>query len=324
MTLVLLNYSKTRFENHRTNKSYDNSLIRKRFAFQCVSNYSSLFYIAFVKPHRPFDVCVLGFDGKTPDCMAELESQLIGVVITKATIMQAVELGTPIFMSRFNAWVEQWSSEQQESGAWEEGREDSYLLDQPASHASTDSHSIGSPEDENDSRHLKESTLSPPYDPIDDYGELVIQYGYFCLFGVCWPLAALVQLVDVTVESRSDAFKILKLSQLPNARDAASIGTWIQIMEFLRTASIVTNAALVVYTGRAVEKIAVNTRLVPVVSSAAVFLVVEHALFAVKWIIEATVNEIPGRTKRFLARQEFLIARCFGVGDKDHFRPKDD
>lgn len=256
--------------------------------------------------------------------MAELEAQLIGVVITKATIMQAVELGTPIFLSWFNAWVEQWRGGRQESEAGDEGREDSHLLDQTASHASADSHCSGSPEDEDDSRHLKESKLSPPYDPIDDYGELVIQYGYFCLFGVCWPLAALVQLVDVTVESRSDAFKVLKLSQLPNARDAASIGTWIQIMEFLRTASIVTNAALVVYTGRAVEKIAVYTDLVPAVSSAAVFLVVEHALFAVKWIIEASVNEIPGRTKRFLARQEFMIARWFEVGDKDHFRSKDD
>ncbi|GMR42221.1 hypothetical protein PMAYCL1PPCAC_12416 [Pristionchus mayeri] len=43
-------YRLTEWENHRTQTEYQNALIIKLFAFQFVNNYTSLFYIAFVRP----------------------------------------------------------------------------------------------------------------------------------------------------------------------------------------------------------------------------------------------------------------------------------
>lgn len=37
-------------ENHRTHSEHDNALIVKLFAFQLVNNYTSLFYVAFIRP----------------------------------------------------------------------------------------------------------------------------------------------------------------------------------------------------------------------------------------------------------------------------------
>ena len=41
------------FENHKTDTAYENSLVLKTAAFQCVNNFSGLFYMAFVQvlPH---------------------------------------------------------------------------------------------------------------------------------------------------------------------------------------------------------------------------------------------------------------------------------
>ncbi len=36
------------FENHRTEKEYENALIVKVFTFEFINSYASLFYIAFV------------------------------------------------------------------------------------------------------------------------------------------------------------------------------------------------------------------------------------------------------------------------------------
>ncbi|GMT19210.1 hypothetical protein PFISCL1PPCAC_10507, partial [Pristionchus fissidentatus] len=43
-------YRLTEWENHRTQTEYQNALIIKLFAFQFVNNYTSLFYIAFIRP----------------------------------------------------------------------------------------------------------------------------------------------------------------------------------------------------------------------------------------------------------------------------------
>lgn len=296
----------TRWENHRTNKSHNNSLILKRFAFQFVSNYSSLFYIAFVKPHTSGDPCLVGRDGSTPDCMAELQNMLIGMVLIKATVMQVVEVGMPYAMGRFSLHLQR---EAQESLAEDLSSEEHERLV-----------ATGAIVDEDDNKYLNQSNLAPPYQTLDDFGELVISYGYFCLFGLAWPLAAVVQWLDLTVETRTDVFKIVAVAKMSNAADAGDIGMWLPIMEFLRTASIVTNAVLVVFTGDSLDDIypeGWNSN--PVL----VFLVIEHLLLGVKWLISALVNEVPGRTRRLLARQEFLIARWFDAGWKPHFRGND-
>lgn len=330
----------TRWENHRTTANYDNNIIFKvrleeiaqfdqwapnlfrickcllttifcscdirlffhrgqRFAFQFVSNYSSLFYIAFVKPYTPDDACLVGSDGVTPDCMMELQSQIIGMVLTKATVMQLVEVGIPFLIGRIQLWMQREAQESYDENA----SESEQLVTQNLS--------------AEDKKHMKESKLPAYVDTSLDFGELVIQYGYFCMFGLSWPLAAVVQFLDLTVETRSDTFKIFAVSQLANARDVDSIGMWLPVMEFLRTMSIITNAALVVFTGDALDAILPDDLDGnPVLA----FLVLEHILFLVKWLIAKAINEVPGRTKRLLARQEYIIARWFDHGWKPHFK----
>lgn len=63
----------------------------------------SLFYIAFIKRYTTNNPCRIGKSGK-PDCMMELEFQLMSLVITKATLQQVMEVGIPFITSRIKQW----------------------------------------------------------------------------------------------------------------------------------------------------------------------------------------------------------------------------
>ena len=75
------------YENHRTQKQFMDMLITKLFLFSFVNNYTALVYITFVKtldpeihPFNTKDAC------EDNDCYAELQSQLVGIMIGKGVL----------------------------------------------------------------------------------------------------------------------------------------------------------------------------------------------------------------------------------------------
>lgn len=161
---------------------------------------------------------------------------------------------------------------------------------------------------------------------MEDYGELVIQFGYLVLFSVAFPPASVVILLNNIVEVRSDSFKILALSQRVNADDAASIGAWYAILEFLNILAVATNVGLLIFTTDSLDVLFGLERrlgedegrkmLVRVV----VFFSLEHALLGMKALLAAVVNDVPKAAYRNMARQTFEIARWFDQGWRDAFR----
>ena len=66
-----------------------------------------------------------------------------------------------------------------------------------------------------------------------DYGEIIIQYGFLVLFGLAFPLAAVINLVNNVLEFRTDTFKILALGRRPRVEIGTSIGRWLDIVQVL-------------------------------------------------------------------------------------------
>lgn len=297
----------TVWENHRTDLSFRNSLIRKRFAFQFVSNYISSFYVAFVKPFTPSDPCIITAASDQPDCMAELESLLTALVITKATLQQAIELGIPSLFFLIRSLIRRFKTS---------NLEDEITADQHLHLLSADA-VIG---EDDDDPALLESKKNKYMSTIDDYGELVVQYGLLVLFGLAFPLAALINLLNNLIECRTDAYKVLVIKQRPDADDAADIGGWLDVLKFLTRLSIITNTALVTVTSVSLQQALPN-----VIGDTAEryrglsFFIFEHVLFMVRWIVASLVPDIPGSTYRLLARQDFLLAKCFGSGWKSYY-----
>lgn len=297
----------TRRENHRTNQLFENSLVLKRFSFQFFSNYSSLLYIAFIKPRSS---CRNGYYSNKPDCMVELESQMMSLVITKATIQQLMEIGIPFIVSRVKQFL----------AVRKAGKVNSATPLSPGTEQG-DGGELAFASTPNN-QYVIESKLAPYQSTIEDYAEMVIQFGYLSLFGLAFPCAALVNLLNNLVEVRTDAFKILALSQRTNADDAADIGAWYLILQFLGWFSVLTNTGLLVYTANSVKGLfKPNTdEKVETLIKVLAFFIMEHILFALKGAAAALIKDIPGRTHRVLARQNYDIARAFNEGWENSFR----
>lgn len=276
----------TLWENHRTNQGYENSVVIKRFAFQFVSNYISLLYIAFVKPFNSADTCA------NDSCMGELSTMMTSLVITKATVQQVLEIGVPYVRFRIKKWYEQ--------------REATRAASEPSQPLAASFAGALQPDEV---AIVEEMTRAPYKTTVDDFGEIVIQHGFLALFGLAFPIAAIVNLVNNLIEVRSDAYKILAVTKRPDADDAADIGTWASILDFISTASIITNAGLLVFTAGALDAVA-STPL----SQLALFVIFEHSLILIRKAVSSLVSDSPSSTLRLLARQHYIAARCFGVG----------
>ncbi|KAI0566941.1 Anoctamin [Gracilaria domingensis] len=314
----------TDWENHRTNQSYENSLIVKHFAFQFVSSfcfmshcsccldltkdYISLFYIAFVKPFTPSDPCIIGPFSSEPDCMHELQTQLTSLIITKATIQQLLELGIPFIIYQVNRWFKRKVEEHQEERMTEEERQ--RLLAEGATLRAVE-----------DDPAIAQLNKAPYVSTIADYGELVIQHGYLVMFGLAFPLAAVINFFNNVIESRTDLYKLLDVQQRPDADEAEDIGVWLGVLSFFSVASAMTTAGLLTITTPALQKllpdfIGDSAEAYPAVS----FIIFEHIMLGIRWLVRFLVGDKPASAYRTFARQEFLKARCFNVNWKPYYR----
>lgn len=235
--------------------------------------------------------------------MVELEFQLMSLVITKATIGQVTELGIPFVTSRVKQYLSRRRS--------------------PASlPASVDTQAANASSAHN--RYVTEAHLSAYTTTMEDYGELVVQFGYLVLFGLAFPPAAVVALLNNLIEGRTDGLKVLGLSQRVSADDAADIGAWYAILEGLNVLSVATNAGLVVFTADAAgivvgfdEETDVWRR---VLYRVVAFFVMEHVLLGVKIGAGFAIADVPAKTRRRKAREMYEVARVFDVGWRDAFR----
>lgn len=61
---------------------------------------------------------------------------------------------------------------------------------------------------------------------IDDYMELIVQYGYVVMFSSAFPLIPLFALILDIIEIRIDAFKLVNLHRRPFPEGTENIGYW--------------------------------------------------------------------------------------------------
>ena len=63
-----------------------------------------------------------------------------------------------------------------------------------------------------------------------------LRFGYVVMFGWCWPLAAVCALANNMFEVRSDLFKLITSYQRLPYHDAADIGAWMHVLQFMSMA----------------------------------------------------------------------------------------
>lgn len=265
-------------ENHKTDSEYENALILKHFMFKFVNYYYSFFYIAFLKQ---YDIGCAVFNGKE-DCLTELRFQLFSVFGSMLIANNVMEFAYPIVIRKYNQWTQ--------------SRGVSVAL--VAQLKTTPEKDFELPEYES---------------PMEDYSEIVVQFGLLSLFAGALPIMLVMALANNIFEAWLDFQKVLIRSRRPEPRGAANIGTWLQILKFLSFLGAVTNVLIPIVTTGNYQTLFGETSLSPVW----LFFLSEHFILMLKWIISYFLPSEPGWVAKHLNRQEFVVnALIWDIPDK--------
>jgi len=271
------------WENYRTQSEYENSLIVKLFLFNFVNSYTTLFYIAFVKSTTSIfgeiDGCRTIFRAGpgqiSRGCLYEVTFQLVSILLVNMFVGQATEVLIPWVKGKVGIYMKDRKSEQKEANLpqWE-----------------TEAH-----------RSSFGGTL-------DEYSEMVIQFGYISLFAASFPLAPLLAVLNNIVEIRTDALKLVGNSR-PDYRGAQDIGSWYTILDILSVVSVGTNCALI---GFSINNIEVAFEANPSFLNDSKFwtlvsvVLLEHALLGAKIGLSVAIPDVPGNIQKAIAKQQFI------------------
>lgn len=94
----------------------------------------------------------------------------------------------------------------------------------------------------------REYQLKPSGDgsALEDYTEMVLQFGYVTFFAAAFPLCSLLALINNVAEIRFDGFRYLYIQKRNWYKIADGIGAWVPIIEFMSFFAILTNCVLLV------------------------------------------------------------------------------
>ncbi|KAI9597435.1 calcium-activated chloride channel-domain-containing protein [Syncephalis fuscata] len=205
-------------ENHRTFTQFNDSQIIKRYLFDFFNFYSILFFYGVINVRNIDNFCGPDNTDKKkcqPLPLTDLMIQMVIIFVGRQAIGQVQEIAIPYLKNK-----------------WLQRKELAERIMEHHTHKK-----ISKP------RYVKDDKL-PEYD-VDEYNEMVVQFGFLSLFSVAFPLAPLCALINNVVEIRSDAFKLLTIYQRPLALRAQDIGMWSKILSVLALIAVPVNALIV-------------------------------------------------------------------------------
>eukprot|EP01129_Flabellula_baltica_P010422 TRINITY_DN4400_c0_g1_i3.p1 TRINITY_DN4400_c0_g1~~TRINITY_DN4400_c0_g1_i3.p1 ORF type:complete len:602 (-),score=97.09 TRINITY_DN4400_c0_g1_i3:6-1811(-) len=263
------------WENHRTATQYEDHLISKLFLFQFVNSYIALFYVAFFKPYsswlfgytiecRGYGSSVnVNLDDYENMCLQELSTSLMTIFLTRLIVNQSMEIGLP----------------------W---------LSRKIGLCCTNSCQI-----EKQTTFVREQTaLSDSGEILDQYNEIVIQFGYIVLFSAVFPLAPLASLINNIIEIKFDGYNMLFQSKRSPAEGAKDIGTWLEIMTLMSYLGVITNVCIIAFTVR-------NSTMFDDYNALVVAFLVEHIIFFIKWLTATLIPDKPDKVKFAKAKESY-------------------
>jgi len=156
---------------------------------------------------------------------------------------------------------------------------------------------------------LQEEVARPAYSIDDDYMDVLLQFGYFSLFAVIFPLAPMLAYFTNFVEGNKDIHKLSRCRRSPLVK-RGGIMAWQSCLEFLSFACVCTNCFLLVKSSSHMHTIT-PPLLHQIVDSEhyslICLLVMGHVLMALKSAITYVIDEVPIWVKEALARKRIQL-----------------
>ena len=200
------------WENHSRLISKNNSLALKLILFDCVNSYSALLYIAFIKPYN--EGCQYG------NCLKEIEMQIYTIFLIHIGLY-ILEILYPMAIMYYNlsAITKLLSRDKRRS----------YRV------------SIVPQSIEHQVLCSRITTMN------FEYNNIVIQFGYVCLFSVAAPLTPLIVFILAMLGRSVNYYKIFQLERVEFVDGAKGIAVYNKIIKFMFFAGMMVNVAIVLF-----------------------------------------------------------------------------
>jgi len=151
-----------------------------------------------------------------------------------------------------------------------------------------------------------------------EYNELALQYGYLVLFTAAFPAGVLLALLNNLLEIRSDSFKMLKVARRAAAMPCKSgIGAWKVVLSSLSYAGLATNLLILGYTADFFSAFGIESDF----QRFAIIIAAEHLLLAIKLLVDWSMNDVPTKVKRKLAREAWLAQATVEAAHEAESKP---
>jgi hypothetical protein len=261
------------YENYRTDTAYEYNLIFKTFLFQMFNNYSALAYQAFLMKYTY---------GCSGSCVAEVRELLLSIFFVRY-VMAAKEVLDPK--------IARWLASRKQA-----------LAEAAAADRDADG---GGPSQElgRDEEPFEGELLLPEYGgTFDDYAAIVLQYGYITMFASALPLVVPLAMVEVLLQIRVDAFKLVDSFKRPDPEIAEHVGMWGDLVEAMGLLAVFTNTAIICFTMDTLEGYPWYYQLL-------IWLTMEHTLLAIKAMLSFGIPEMPGWLTMVEGRQRFIVTK---------------
>ncbi|CAJ0597872.1 unnamed protein product [Cylicocyclus nassatus] len=288
----------TDWENHRTNSEYHNSLVIKMFALQMVNNYTSLFYIAFVRPENNGfqqkglfglgadfkDVCLPG------TCGSLLAVQLITHMLIKPLPKFTSDIVIPsvVRIFRLRKWYHQ--DRQNMKDMMNEGDETNVLV---------------------------REWLKPKAEQFThgEFNEKIILFGTTMMFAALFPLAPLIALIIGLIDLRIDALRLLWFNRRPVPVMAQGIGIWLPILYFLQYAAVMTNAFIIAFTSDFCSNFFSDLMYCDIKNRLLIVIVFQNMVFILKYVFQSIIPTIPASIRVAQRRKRYVVNYVIEKGD---------
>lgn len=216
----------TDWENYKTQNDYENSLALKLIFFEFINNYISLIYISYFKER--IEGCV------NNNCSMELNLQIY-IVLSTFLALNLLELGLPYFNLKRNA---------------EKYIEKVKML-------------TGGKLVSCETFSLEQQNLCDNYKTtMNDYIEIIILFGYVCLFSVACPLTPVLVLLLLYVERFVDTIKIFFLSNVHIIEKADGIEIFSIIFKIIYFIGMVNSILYVLFCQASYYKYEYHTKII--------------------------------------------------------------
>jgi len=227
-------------ENHKLQRHYYESYLRKTFVFEFINQYTAFFYIAIKQQFAPGG-CPLNAEGQH-DCLLALKKQLPSTLL----ILMAMEIVQVVLAN-----VKVRASLQWEYFSNERKRTHSYLM----ALRSVRSMCCGREQTEEENRHHNFVEVQGKFGPyrtreqIETMTRLCLNIGFCLIFGGVVPIIVPMCLLAFFVQLRARATLLTSATDRPVPRRTTGLGPWLSIIELLMDIAVVFNAYVLVNYG---------------------------------------------------------------------------